>query len=47
MMLRFLDKHRKPSYAQSGEDRIISFLFDWIQINHQPTWMLVHTMLSG
>ena len=37
-MLRFLDKHRKPSYAQSGEDRIISFLFDWIQIK-SPTYL--------
>lgn len=36
--LSFWEKHIHTSYAQSGEDRIISFLFDWIQIK-SPTYL--------
>lgn len=47
-LLGFLEKHINVSYAQSGEDRIISFIFDWIQVKsptyldvgaHHPTWL--------
>ncbi len=37
-IFNFLEKHIHTSYAQSGEDRIISFLFDWIQIK-SPTYL--------
>lgn len=37
-IFRFLEKHINASYAQSGEDRIISFIFDWIQIK-SPTYL--------
>lgn len=35
---RFLKKYTNVSYAQSGEDRIISFIFDWIQLK-SPTYL--------
>lgn len=34
----FLEKNINVSYAQSGEDRIISFIFDWIKIK-SPTYL--------
>lgn len=37
-LFSFLEKHLNHSYAQSGEDRIISFIFDWIQIK-SPTYL--------
>ena len=36
--LKFWDKNANVSHSQSGEDRIISFIFDWIQIK-LPTYM--------
>jgi FkbM family methyltransferase len=37
-MISIFNKYRNPSYAQSGEDRIISFLFDWLKIK-SPTYL--------
>lgn len=51
MMSNFLSLFRKnwnTSYSQSGEDRIVSFLFDWLQIQspsyldigaHHSSWL--------
>jgi len=37
-ILNLWEKHSHTSYAQSGEDRIISFIFDWIQVK-SPTYL--------
>ena len=46
--LKFWDNNANVSYSQSGEDRIISFIFEWIQLKtptyldigaHHPSWL--------